>query len=206
MRRGQLEEANCTRVGNSHLRQKRYAHIAYSRAMAFPRIQSGFRKKLGPVGKKLAETKGETVKVVQLKKEAAGETRAIRSACIIGSWDDWTSVSRMTWNSCERSYSFHVTAAEFGNEGWASFQILSNGETDKRVYPNCANASPFVQHDVCGPDDMGHHLTWTIGKNSEDNNAERATFEVKFYLNDDGTPKSVMWRRSGARGSLSRKL
>lgn len=112
-----------------------------------------------------------------------------QSYCIVGSWDDWDA-HPMRWDQLQKCFEFE---AEIGAGGSESFKILIGDDWDHCIYPSHANASPFVKHTICGPDEGGLDECWTIGQHQEDKAAAGDVYKVRFFISSDGKPKLVNW-------------
>mmetsp|Transcript_78489 Transcript_78489/g.139176 ORF Transcript_78489/g.139176 Transcript_78489/m.139176 type:complete len:684 (-) Transcript_78489:114-2165(-) len=108
---------------------------------------------------------------------------------ITGSWDDWK-VTEMRWDGERQRYFFRV---RLGRESWESFQILLDRDFKKCVHPDCMDACPHEKYGLCGPDDKGHGLNWTIGRHSLDKASPGACYEVRLTLSKGGQVLVVDW-------------
>eukprot|EP00747_Dinoflagellata_sp_TGD_P159003 gnl/TRDRNA2_/TRDRNA2_177865_c0_seq1.p1 gnl/TRDRNA2_/TRDRNA2_177865_c0~~gnl/TRDRNA2_/TRDRNA2_177865_c0_seq1.p1 ORF type:complete len:957 (+),score=184.45 gnl/TRDRNA2_/TRDRNA2_177865_c0_seq1:1256-4126(+) len=170
-------EAYRLRFGASRAKCHNYVQGAYCKASQKP-DQSGFLSK--------------SDWIVPMEKE---DTKVIKAPCIVGSWDNWAIKRKMPWDENEQAYLFELT---LGAKGWESFQLLSDGDAKRRLYPDHEDANPHWKHDILGPDIFGHGFHWTVGKHPNDNGEEGASYKVKLLLNADGTAKEVNWSRLGA--------
>eukprot|EP00747_Dinoflagellata_sp_TGD_P152170 gnl/TRDRNA2_/TRDRNA2_177273_c2_seq5.p1 gnl/TRDRNA2_/TRDRNA2_177273_c2~~gnl/TRDRNA2_/TRDRNA2_177273_c2_seq5.p1 ORF type:complete len:715 (-),score=218.59 gnl/TRDRNA2_/TRDRNA2_177273_c2_seq5:146-2125(-) len=161
----------------------------------------GGGKKKGGGGKKTITRVKGGMTAAQKEKKAAdimaaskrGEEFKVKRPVIVGSWDNWAH-NEMIWDKEERVYSFTVKT---GKNAWESFQILSDGDYKKRLYPDQKDACPHAPHQLFGPDDFGHGFNWTVGKHANDDGAEGAIYEIKLSLNGDNTPRELDWSRQG---------
>lgn len=81
----------------------------------------------------------------------------------------------MDWDEARQCYSFRVTLGEGAAE---SFLILVDGHWEWCMHPDIADASPYFEYQLCGPDIRGRGTHWTIGKHHQDLAAHGATYEV----------------------------
>lgn len=130
----------------------------------------------------------EPPKAAQQKSAAAGTRH-----CIIASWRGWQP-DDMRWDASRSCYTYEV---ELGQAGVESFQIWVNGDTNACIHPDCRDGSPHSPHKICGPDGRGHGLNWTIGRYQGDQAAPGARYEIMYYVNNDGSPKEMTWRKTG---------
>lgn len=114
---------------------------------------------------------------------------------IAGTWSDFKPVE-MRLDAGLRFVHF-VT---IGQNGWESFQLLLGGSWDSAIYPSTADANPFVEHTLEGPDNRGHGRNWTIGqpdpkrKCDARNSAEAgARYRILVLLNDSWAAWRVNW-------------
>jgi len=117
----------------------------------------------------------------------------VKRPCIVGTWDSWAA-KQMKWKEDERCYYSNV---KLGSNGWESFQILCDGQWKRCLHPDRKDASPHVAYKLCGPDDEGHNMNWTIGENINDDGAEGASYRILLYINEDGSAKSLDWEKVG---------
>merc|ERR1719419_1672269 len=80
-----------------------------------------------------------------------------------------------------------------GSNGEESFQILAGGDWGRRVHPDRRDACPHEEYVLCGPDDCGHDLNWTIGKHALDRGEEGACYHVRLFINQAGGVMNVDW-------------
>lgn len=123
-----------------------------------------------------------------------GPDLKIKNPSIVGTWDSWKS-HPMTWEASSKSYGITV---QLGINGWESFQILCNDDWDHCIHPDEKDSCPHGVHKICGPDDKGHSLNWTVGRHQTDKGAEGICFKIKLYQKDDSTADRVEWERLGS--------
>lgn len=109
--------------------------------------------------------------------------------CIAGTWSNWA-VKDLSWD--EQRLCFY-TKVQLGAKGWESFQILLDGDYNKTVYPDRADACPHVKYNLCGPDSKGHGKNWTIGKHTLDKGAKNSEYTVRVSLNRNQEVRIVTW-------------
>jgi len=97
---------------------------------------------------------------------------------IVGSWDTWERPHAMRWETDRRSYVYETT-------GQQSFQVLISGNHRLCVHPNKPHAAQDA--DVCGPDDQGQGLFWTIVSPST------SKVEVRVQLDLRNAVRYVHW-------------
>jgi len=114
----------------------------------------------------------------------------IERPCIVGTWDDWA-VHEMEWNAAEKCYKSSV---QVGSNRWESFQMLSDGNWKRCLYPDQRDAGLESDFALCGPDGDGHGRNFMIGGQSEPC-LEGDTFDVRLWLNSDGFAEKVDWVR-----------
>lgn len=110
---------------------------------------------------------------------------------LVASWANWAPLP-MGWDSDRECFCF---VAEMREAAMLSFQVLLDGDWSRCLYPDRAHANPHERHEVCGPDDKGHGKNWTIGRNPADQPAVGARYEIRVFLNTDGTAKHVDWTK-----------
>jgi len=127
---------------------------------------------------------------------AAQQERSVRAVLpeykqvhVVGTWSGWAA-REMDWDARRRCY--HSTL-QVGSEGWASFQILLDGDWARCLHPNKADANPHTDYKLCGPDNAGHGMNWTIGKHQLDVGAKGARYEVRLFLSEYGHAETVDW-------------
>lgn len=107
---------------------------------------------------------------------------------MVGSWDSWAP-QPMTWDPERRCYQANVT---LGERGWESFLLLLDSDWFRCLHPDRANACPYVEHKLCGPDDAGTGKSWTIGKHPKDGGLPGALYEVQLMM-EGGHFTKVTW-------------
>lgn len=112
--------------------------------------------------------------------------------CIAGTWDNWT-VHEMFFDM--KHYTFEV---EIGSNGWESFQILSDGDWKRCLYPQDKDATPHAPSPICGPDDDGHGLNWTVGQHVKDMGGEGVKYQIRLALDATGGAEKLDWIRLGS--------
>merc|ERR1712178_667220 len=80
-----------------------------------------------------------------------------------------------------------------GENEWESFQILQNGDWNATIYPSIVDGSPFVKHELRGPDKKGHGRNFTIGRSKQDKGREGTCYKIRFSPNEYGHPARVTW-------------
>mmetsp|Transcript_6075 Transcript_6075/g.10899 ORF Transcript_6075/g.10899 Transcript_6075/m.10899 type:complete len:1558 (-) Transcript_6075:114-4787(-) len=124
------------------------------------------------------------------KKASKSEDVAGRASfAIAGTWDNWTRRS-MNWDPERRCFQSNV---QVGKDGEESFQILLDGDWAKCFHPDKADACPHADVKLCGPDENGQGLNWTIGKHQLDKSISGACYEVRLFLDAAGTAVKVDW-------------
>jgi len=108
---------------------------------------------------------------------------------IAGTWNNFQSVS-MDWDG--KRFVCFVT---MGDNKWESFQLLKSGHWHLTLYPSVRDASPWVKHQLQGPDEKGHGKNWTIGYYPQDRGEPGTCYEVSLCPDDVGKPGKVTWRR-----------
>mmetsp|Transcript_115663 Transcript_115663/g.327792 ORF Transcript_115663/g.327792 Transcript_115663/m.327792 type:complete len:506 (+) Transcript_115663:103-1620(+) len=110
--------------------------------------------------------------------------------CIAGTWDHWR-VQDMQWDKAGCHYAFNVC---LGSKSWESFQILCDGDRNKCLHPDRADASIHTGFDLRGPD-RGDGRHWTIGKHPLDGGFEGAMYKVRLFLDatQQGQPCRLDW-------------
>mmetsp|Transcript_8171 Transcript_8171/g.14970 ORF Transcript_8171/g.14970 Transcript_8171/m.14970 type:complete len:578 (-) Transcript_8171:57-1790(-) len=149
----------------------------------------------GPASGEPADAE-EEVEDVEEEEEDAPEANPEAAAgpryCIVGSWNDWRPLD-MTWDTERQIF---CSRAQIGAEGRESFQILVDGRWQQCIHPDCMDACPHVAFNLCGPDDRGHDLNWTIGRHPDDKSEPGAVYEVRLMvLASTGTPLVVDWEK-----------
>lgn len=111
--------------------------------------------------------------------------------CIAGTWDHWK-VRDMRWDKNDSCYTFNIC---LGANGWESFQIVYDGDWNKCLHPDKADASIHTGFDFRGPDSYGNGKNWTIGKNPLDGGYEGAIYKVRLFLDasQHGQPCRLDW-------------
>lgn len=107
---------------------------------------------------------------------------------VVGTWNDFQPVE-MEWQG--EVFLFPI---QIGSNGWESFQILKNGSWDQTVYPSIADATPYEEHTVCGPDSKGHDKNWMIGKYTDDKAKPGAEFAIIAAIDRRGKVAVVSWQ------------
>lgn len=108
---------------------------------------------------------------------------------VAGTFNEWTP-AEMNWEE-----GLFVCPIEIGPNGSESFQILQNGKWEKTLHPNIADACPYEDHTVCGPDNKGHGLNWQIGKYAEDQAKPGAHFAIIVAMDVMGRVQAVAWQQ-----------
>jgi len=118
-----------------------------------------------------------------------------RSYSIVGSWDDWE-VHEMKWDPERWCYEHDVLLGRTGGE---SFKVLLEGDWERCVYPDRLDATPGDGHTVKGPDDGSSEEwtfgEWTLGRHEAGAQLAGERYKVRFFLLEDGSPKSMSWER-----------
>lgn len=96
----------------------------------------------------------------------------------------------MKWDGSKFYHTFQV-----GANGWESFQLLIDGRWEQCVYPSVADACPFVEYRLLGPDNRGHGKNWTVGRHPEDSAKTGERVRLAVAVNSQGLPKQVSWRK-----------
>mmetsp|Transcript_78292 Transcript_78292/g.135852 ORF Transcript_78292/g.135852 Transcript_78292/m.135852 type:complete len:689 (+) Transcript_78292:120-2186(+) len=109
--------------------------------------------------------------------------------CVAGTWSNWA-VKDLSWDEQRLCY---YTKVQLGAKGWESFQILLDGDYNKTVYPDRADACPHVKYNLCGPDSKGHGKNWTIGKHTLDKGAKNSEYTLRVSLNKNHEVRIVTW-------------
>uniref|UniRef100_A0A7S1RJZ3 Casein kinase I n=1 Tax=Alexandrium catenella TaxID=2925 RepID=A0A7S1RJZ3_ALECA len=108
---------------------------------------------------------------------------------LVGTWDKWVGKREMTWNG--KNFSICV---QMGHKLLESFQILEDGDWNRKLHPNVKRASPHVPHSLVGPEKDGHGRNWTIGAHPDDKAAFGAQYVIRLEVGVGG-PKTVDWKR-----------
>eukprot|EP00443_Scrippsiella_acuminata_P050161 CAMPEP_0115566520 /NCGR_PEP_ID=MMETSP0271-20121206/103624_1 /TAXON_ID=71861 /ORGANISM="Scrippsiella trochoidea, Strain CCMP3099" /LENGTH=972 /DNA_ID=CAMNT_0003000825 /DNA_START=22 /DNA_END=2938 /DNA_ORIENTATION=- len=110
---------------------------------------------------------------------------------IVCSCDDWVP-HEMLWNEAQQCY---LSTLQLGSEGFAKFQILVDGDSQKRMYP-CVQEAPFQSDSaICGPDEQGEGKVWTIGRHQIDKGVGGDYYEVRVHMDANGKVEKVNWAK-----------
>merc|ERR1712217_219693 len=71
--------------------------------------------------------------------------------CTVGSWNDYCPTA-MLWDG-----GVFIQPMVIGSDGWESFQLLKDGDWNAAFYPSIEDATPSVEHKVCGPEAANDH-------------------------------------------------
>lgn len=118
-----------------------------------------------------------------------------RKCQVVGQWDDFQGPLEMMWDGV-----VYRCRIPLGGRTEASFQIIVDGSTDRRIYPSVQNANPYMAHRLEGPDSGGQGAYWTIGRDKRDGVEEGSVYEVAMSC-PRGLPLSVRWARERAAGN-----
>jgi len=150
--------------------------------------------RMGDVFKITFQRDGETKKVnwEHLRNEelTRDELMTSRQAqyFAVGTWDGMSNIHKMQWTG--EYYQFYV---QLGSRQVESFQIYQEGNRNKCIYPDTADANPHDGFQVCGPDRLSAGLMWTIGANESDEAAEGRRYMIRLRVGQDGTVEKVDW-------------
>lgn len=111
---------------------------------------------------------------------------------IAGTWNDYKP-EPMAFNG-----SWYTQSIVVGETGRESFQILLRGSWQSTIYPSVADASPFVEHELRGPDDSGHGLNWTLGAGAQDPAEPGTCYDVMLVVDGREAARAVTWSRHSA--------
>eukprot|EP00747_Dinoflagellata_sp_TGD_P170614 gnl/TRDRNA2_/TRDRNA2_202625_c0_seq1.p1 gnl/TRDRNA2_/TRDRNA2_202625_c0~~gnl/TRDRNA2_/TRDRNA2_202625_c0_seq1.p1 ORF type:complete len:631 (-),score=127.41 gnl/TRDRNA2_/TRDRNA2_202625_c0_seq1:62-1954(-) len=143
-----------------------------------------------------SESANKAVEEVEDENKEDVEVRPVRF-CIAGTWNDWVATDEMEWDERRNMYKYDMQP--INPQGWESFQILQNGDYAWTLHPDCADGSPYKQHELCGPDDKGHGLNWSPGMETQDHVGvdKDARYRIRLFLKSDGSgvPAKVDWVR-----------
>lgn len=106
---------------------------------------------------------------------------------LVGSWDRWLTRRKMTLQGKR-----YVAEVAVGTDP-ERFQILSDGDWNRILYPSVADAGLEDEAQLRGPDARGAQICWAIGASSEERGGGR--FEVSLHLGDGSRPLSVAWSK-----------
>lgn len=110
---------------------------------------------------------------------------------IAGTWNDFTP-EPMSWDGARFVHQLII-----GPTGEESFQLMMGRSWDFTIYPSVADANPFVDYVLCGPDDDGHGKNWTIGRHLKDKATNKSLCNIfaNFGPQRDGRRilSSVRW-------------
>merc|ERR1712060_952908 len=74
------------------------------------------------------------------------------------------------------------------------FTLFRNGHAGECFYPNVANASPHIKHDVAGPGKPSSRASsWAIGHDARDQAEDGKRYEVRLFVNEEEKPERVDW-------------
>uniref|UniRef100_A0A7S4UIK9 Uncharacterized protein n=1 Tax=Alexandrium monilatum TaxID=311494 RepID=A0A7S4UIK9_9DINO len=93
----------------------------------------------------------------------------------------------MAWNATLGCYEYPLVV---GPEGRAEFRLLLEGDWERCVYPDRAEAGLEDGHQIQGPDDGGALGEWAI------RGREGSRFRVHFYPAANRRPHKVWWEPS----------
>jgi len=126
-----------------------------------------------------------------LEEQLGGDHEPLGSCHILGWWDSFECLSKMTWDSKESRYWFRVQMTRRE----VSFQILVGGtSSEKRIYPSVNDAGPHVPHRAMGPDHGGQGVYWSIGRDPREGSREGVWYHIVLHCPVDG-PLSVTWAK-----------
>mmetsp|Transcript_113755 Transcript_113755/g.332221 ORF Transcript_113755/g.332221 Transcript_113755/m.332221 type:complete len:565 (-) Transcript_113755:46-1740(-) len=108
---------------------------------------------------------------------------------LVGTWDKWVGKREMAWNG--KSFSICV---QVGHKLLESFQILEDGDWNRKLHPNVKRASPHIPHKLVGPEKDGHGRNWTIGAHPDDKAVFGAQYVIRLSVGDSGLT-GVDWKR-----------
>lgn len=115
--------------------------------------------------------------------------RPPKSLWVASTWNKFEP-KEMKWDGSKFYHTFQV-----GANGWESFQLLIDGRWEQCVYPSVADACPFVEYRLLGPDNRGHGKNWTVGRHPEDSAKTGERVRLAVAVNSQGLPKQVSWRK-----------
>lgn len=109
---------------------------------------------------------------------------------IVGTWDGWRKQHEMIRDGLVYEYTVPV-----GEEGTESFQIVKEGNWNKRVFPSLFDANPYEKHGIYSGEN-GHGRNWTIGKHELEEGSAGMNYKVMLSVYGRGVPKKMTWEKS----------
>jgi len=109
---------------------------------------------------------------------------------IAGTWDNFTPTPMQAFG--DGLWRHSVTLGEGGEE---SFQILLRGDWRHALYPSVQDANPYVEHELLGPDDGGHGVNWTIGRDAREAGRPGVLFDIVLSVDARAVAADVSWHR-----------
>ncbi|CAE7519507.1 unnamed protein product [Symbiodinium sp. CCMP2592] len=162
----------------------------YGRLLSKPLVTPGSHGKQ----KATAVSQRALVVLSEDSQQAVRETwthshRPPKSLWVASTWNKFEP-KEMKWDGSKFYHAFQV-----GANGWESFQLLIDGRWEQCVYPSVADACPFVEYRLLGPDNRGHGKNWTVGRHPEDSAKTGERVRLAVAVNSQGLPRQVSWRK-----------
>jgi len=104
---------------------------------------------------------------------------------IAGSWGQYQPVP-MAWNGRGFAHSLRM-----GRRGRETFQLLLEGCWESVLYPSIPDAGKKEEHEIWGPDALGHGLNWTVGRGDGAKPGDHCNIDVE--VDSSGMPVRVTW-------------
>lgn len=121
--------------------------------------------------------------------------------CIVGSWDRWSRAHAMQWDGSSFRHTLRI-----GSTGVERFQVLVDGDWDKRIFPSSPDANAHDDHALrWGSSLSAHGFNWAIGVHEAEQDCTGESFVVSLHLGLQHmhTQQGLSWKRVGGEERLA---